>query len=106
MMKIRIQNHEIRVRIDHSEVAKLLNHEPVFLATQIGLDHVLQVSLKTTTGNSLNVEISNLEWNIQIPEDNVLVWKLNSLITHTHEFGSDPVVSGKLVFEVDLKREA
>jgi hypothetical protein len=106
MMKIRIQNQEIRVRIDHSEVAKLLNHELVLLTAPLGIDQVLQVSLQTTGANSLKTEISIHQWNIQIPQDNVLAWSQNSLITYSHEFVSASGNSGKFVFEVDLKRES
>jgi hypothetical protein len=106
MMKIRIQNQEIRIRIDHSEVPKLLNHELIILTTPIGIEHLFQVSLQTTTADSFKIDISNHQWNIQLPHAKVLEWSNNSLITYTHEFVDRTGNEGKFVFEVDLKRES
>jgi hypothetical protein len=105
-MKIRIQQNEIRIRIDHAEVERLLDDNPISLSAPICANQNLQVILQTTTDQSFKTDFSGAEIRVQIPYANVLIWKDNRLATFTYEITDPSGDSGIILFEVDLKRES
>lgn len=105
-MKVRIQNGEIRLRIDRPEIDELLEQKPIKMSAPIDFVHSIQMELICAKGDSFETSWNDHKILVQIPRANVLIWKDNSLATFTHEVRSPTGEIGLILFEVDLKRES